>query len=60
MKVAHLCTTCKQDFPTCENTKVVFGVDCKDILAYVQAGKCDKKYLDAVVACDGYKDEKDI
>jgi len=29
-------------------------------LDYVQAGKCDKKYLDAVVACDGYKDERDI
>jgi hypothetical protein len=54
MKVANLCNYCKNEIPTCENTKVVFGIDCKDILIYTQRGECDKKYLDAVVACDGF------
>lgn len=58
MKVAHLCESCKNEMPTCESTKVVFGVDCKDIISYVQQGQCDKKYLDAVVACDGFSERE--
>lgn len=60
MKVAHLCTYCKYEFPTCKSTKIVFGIDCKDILTYVQNGECDKRYLDAVVACDGFIDQREV
>jgi len=59
MKVANLCDYCKHQIPECENTKVVFGVDCKDILDYYNQGIIDKKYLDAVVACDGFSSKFD-
>jgi hypothetical protein len=58
MKVANLCDSCKQQMPECELTKMVFGVDCKDILAYYNQGIVEKKYLDAVVACDGYSEKE--
>ena len=60
MKVANLCDSCKYHITTCESSKTVFGIDCNAILAYVRVDECDSKYLDAVIACDGFQDQRDL
>ncbi len=58
MKVANLCKDCAYSMPTCKSSKVVFAIDCSVILDYVNKDKCSVKNLDAVIACDGFQDER--
>lgn len=57
IKVVNLCDYCAHEVPICESSKAVFAVDCKDIVAYAQAGEVDKKYLDATIACDKFEEK---
>jgi hypothetical protein len=54
MKVANLCDSCKYTYPECNPQKIVFGIDCDDISGCVSRLECDRKYLDAVVACESF------
>ena len=60
MKVAHLCTNCKKVYPSCEPCNIVFAGNSPLIQQAIDCWKCEKSNIDAVVACDGFKDARDI
>lgn len=60
MKVAHLCENCSKTFPICEPCVIVFAGNSPMIQQAIDCGKCEKRNIDAVVACDEFKDARDI
>jgi hypothetical protein len=47
MNEDHLCETCLDEFPTCRQDKIVFGIDVDPLLAF-------HKDADKVLECSSY------
>jgi len=48
--IEHMCNTCKWDFPSCNGTNIVWGIDC-DVTTI------GTKEADAVVCCNSYTEK---